>query len=281
MKLFLSSLGVFLFVLASWLIADVFLFQRERDTKRDWLKQISERECILNELLQVEKRGDYQKKYGAILNAEWGALENKIPPTAEASRVLALLHKVAAESKVVLHDFQVGKAEFKETWFELPIAITLTASFPGLMNFLKGVAEQERFIMVQGLKYGPGKIEVKLLVYFGNWRRESVVLKVNEYRCGDYTIPEKLDLVLAIPKVQGPLQKLGRNPFIVPEVLFHLTGVILEGDEWVALLEDEKGVSRVVREGDEVMDGFEVKKILKDSIFLSDGDETKQLTWSN
>lgn len=281
MKLLFTSLGVVLFVLASWFAADFYLFRQQRLEHEVLIQKISEQECVSNEFAQIEKQGNYQKKYDAILNAELDALEKKIPPTAEVSKVLALVSKIASESKVILHDFQMGKVAPKNTWFELPVRVTLSGSFPDLVSFLERIAQQNRLMVVQDLKYGPQQVEIRLLAYFGNWRPEMAPVLAASYRCGEYVIPANIDAVLVIPKISGTVQKLMRDPFIVPEGALHLVGVIDQSDEWLALLEDDRGKGRAVKVGDLLPNGFVVKQIDKNSVSILKGSETKRLTWSN
>lgn len=281
MKLLFTSLGVVLFVLGSWFAVEFYLFQEQRAEHEVLVQKIAEQECVSNELAQIEKQGDYQKKYETILNAELEALEKKIPPMAEESNILALLGKIASKSKVVLHDFQTGKVRPKNTWFELPVTVTLSASFPDLVSFLEGISQQDRLVVVQDLEYGPEQVEIRLMAYFGNWHPETALSPVASYHCGEYTIPASIDVVLAIPKSPIMVQKLTRDPFIVPENTLHLSGVMQGEDEWLALLEDDREEGIIVKIGDLLPDGFMVKQIDRNFVSLSKGTEAKQLTWSN
>ncbi len=286
MKVFVVSMILILTIVGSWTAANLYLFEQQRSEHAVLLQKISEQACINNELDLIAQQGDYQKKYDAILNAELVALEKKIPATAETSGLLGQLSWIAEESKVGLHDFQAGKAQAKEFWFELPITLTLSASFPELVDFLRRVTGEERLMVVQDLKYGPGSVEIHLLAYYGNWRPEASLVLTGPYRCGEYVVPANLDSILTIPTTQTVVQKLDRDPFIVPEAPIalqdlHLTGVLEEGEQWMALLEDDRGVGRVVKVGDTVVDGFVVKQITKKAVSLEKDTETEQLTWSN
>jgi Tfp pilus assembly protein PilO len=281
MKVFLKSLLVCSFVLASWFSADTYLFDQQRSERKILLQKISEQECIYNKLLQIEKQGDYQKKYNEILNAELVAIEKRIPQTDERSNILEILTQLSNETNVTLEDFQTGKPGLEGAWFELPITITLTASFPNLVRFINKISQQERLMIVKDVKYGPEEVEIRLVAYFGSWRPKVTYQSEKIYHCGDYTVPGNLASVLSIPHTSKMVQKLSRDPFIVPEK-FYLTGLLLlEDNQWMALLEDLKGFGQVVKVGDSVVDGFVVKKIAKNLVLLSDGMQTKHLTWSN
>lgn len=282
MKVFLKSLFLCFFILASWFAANIYLFEQQKSEQKVLLKKLSEQECVYNDLLQIEKQGDYQKKYDAILDAELSAIEKKIPQTEERSNILEVLSQLSDETKVVLDDFQTGKATLqKEPWFELPVTLKLSASFLNLVRFLEKISQQERLMIVKDLKYGPEQVEVHLVAYFGNWRPEAVPDLTKTYHCGEYIIPANVASVLSILQTPKTIQKLTRNPFIVPEK-FYLTGILLlEDGEWMALLEDMRGLGQVVKVGDSVVDGFVVRQISKKSVVLSDGIETKKLTWSH
>lgn len=290
MKTFLSSVFVFVFVVSSWFTANFFLFTAQRQTHQVLMAKIEDNNCIKNELEQIQKQTNYQAKYANIVRTEQEFLENEVPKTAEISSVLAILGKLANEANVSLHDFQVGKTHARGVWFETPVRVTLTADFLPLTDFLEKINLSDRLIVVQDLQYGDTQAELELLVYFGNWPSTKEPMRSaasNYHHCGDYVIPAKIDSVLTTTQRRTLVHKWDRNPFVLPENIpslanIHLVGIIwLENNTWIALLEDDKGVGRIVQAGSPVVDEFVVQRIGPNSVSVIKEGQTRQLKWSN
>lgn len=288
MKPFLMSLLVFVFIVSSWFSANHFLFKDQRVMHQMLSARMSDQACVNHELSQIQKQTNYQANYANIVRTEQEFLEKEIPKTAEISGVLAALTQLANDTKVSLHDFRVGKIYPHDVWSEVPVRVTLSGDFLRLADFLEKINSSERLMVVQDLKYGDAQAELSLLVYFGNWPSEkALILKPKPSHCGDYVLPEKLTSVLTAFQARGLIYKWTRNPFILPENIpslagIHLVGVVLlEDNTWVALLEDDRGVAKIVKVRNPLVDGFVVSKITKNAVSVVKEGQTRQLRWSN
>ena len=290
MKTFLSSLFVFVFIIGTWFAGNFFLFGTERHTYRELVAQLEDKNCLKNELLQVEKQKKYKIKYAKIIRTEQEFLEKRIPKTAELAAMLVTLQQLAEDSNLSLHEFQVGKSHSLGVWSEIPVRVTISGDFLPFSSFLDKINNQERLIVVHNLKYGDAQAELELLIYFGNWpfheeRRER--FDVNQHHCGDDLISTKMDSIVTRLPNKNLVHSWSKNPFILPENIpslshIHLTGVVcLEDNTWMALLENDQGIGTIVQVGSPVVDGFVVQEITAELISLIKDGQVRQLKWSN
>lgn len=295
MKLFLLSLFMVMLVVGSWFSADFLIFKKQRSTHQALLVKMKEKECVAQELEQIQKQGNYSEKYRYILSTEQEDLESRIPQTAEVSNLLGVLSRIADETKISLHDFQTGKILDKNKWFELPITLTLSASYPELVLFLEKIALEKRLMLVQDLKYEKKQAELRLMVYFGDWQGKALNAVTAPYHCGQLAAISNLKSVFTPSNSSEKLdfQKiLKRDPFVGSTVIpaaisshpnllkaLKLTGMIRIGPQWMALLEYENGDGKLVQMGDEVAEGFVVQKFSNNAVWVAKGNQTKKLGW--
>ncbi|MEI6806051.1 MAG: hypothetical protein WCK49_06045 [Myxococcaceae bacterium] len=207
MKIFVMSLGILFATVSAWLVADLCLFQEQKAEHEILVKKIADQNCVYSELIEIEQQGQYRRNFDAILNAEYEALQKKIPETTEASSVLELLTQIAEDTEVILGDVKTQKGHFQ---------VTLLTRFPNLVKFLKEIAKQEQIIVVENLKYGFERVEIDIKTYSKNWTLKPRLMLPALYHCGEIKIPAEIDVILAIPEFRYVFKNLVRDPFVVP-----------------------------------------------------------------
>lgn len=287
MKTLFLSLLVCLVVVGTWFTADFFLFKKERISHQILLDKLNQKFCVVNDLTQLEKQPDYLQSYATTLEAELKSIQSQIPRSARISGLLALTSKLAEQEKITLHDFQTDNILNQGIYFELPIRLTVTASFEQLVRFLEALALQDRLLVVKDLEYEKSLAHIKLAAYFADWREEELFQFTIPYYCGEYQALKGFSSIVTTifkPKAVETELNMIRDPFVPishSEDLdaLHLTGLFETRGDWLALLEYEDGSGKIVSVNDNIADGFVVKKIDSHGLWVSKNGHSREITW--
>ncbi|MES2503336.1 MAG: type 4a pilus biogenesis protein PilO [Myxococcota bacterium] len=282
MKTLLISFAVFLWVVLSWGGAHFLWLQDEIVYRQMLLRKISDLSCLQNKVDQISKQ-QYFEKYTEVLEQLQWKLDRKIPETDQVAGVWTSVARAAKEAKIALVSFEVLSTTKTNNVFQKRLLIKTSGKFPGVFALLARLSGGGRIMKLESLVYSDDEAEMVMSVYYGDWTSVARAEMPRVYDCDN----DLLDLGTAptIP-LEQPLSviRLRRNPFIDTHVLksegLHLVGVVNEGDEWTAILEDAMGASKIVSVGDSAPGGFTVSSIQESHLILTKNGANTMLTWS-
>src|SRR3989338_7935412 len=163
MKIFFMSIGVLICIMGSWFAANFFYFGQERTKYQRLVSQIKEESCVNQELSRLPK-GAY---YDSILKEEQGLLEKKIPSAPDLASILDMMSHAAKDAGALLGNFEPGEPKEQLHWFELPIHVSFTATFPQLIAILQAFSRAERIIVLKDLEFNGKEAYMQFFIYFG------------------------------------------------------------------------------------------------------------------
>lgn len=167
----IHGIGV-LVVIGATLLARLIVVAPIQQQRNDLATEVVETNKIAKTALSI--RTDFEKTKQEIVKAEQrvATLRKRIPQQLNERQFLNDLSRLADEEGVALLDLRPGTVSREAEYSEMPIQLTIRATYPRLCRLLLGIAQMQRLVAVSEIHISSTPdtdfhtAEIELVIYY-------------------------------------------------------------------------------------------------------------------